>query len=313
MNWKIVTSLETSARLADVMFRHAPAAIEWCLQQRTAAAIDMAFKWLDVFGDSIAHKDRLLVELQRALREVVGVNRSREWTYDGDLDIEVDPTRRRPQARCVAIVASPGSAKAREVVDRLLQAGVPRQQVSFIEVDDHYPSRAYGTATSAWYPPSETGIRPSMPSEYPVETMRLADLPTRVDAEDTLVVILGMPRIAADMINTFPCGIINAHNGLLPYFRGLDSPAWAYMHGAKLGYTLHYIDQELDVGTLISRKALSSPSKSAFDDGMVRDLVTCVATVLGGASLAERAVQGGPYFYRTSLETRGVLNSLFLS
>lgn len=312
MNWNIVTSLETSAGLSDEATRHALTAIEWCLQQRSAAAIDMAFKWLDVFADSIAHKERVFVELERALREVVSFNRAREWTYDGDLDIEVDPTSRRPRARRVAIVTSPGSSKARDLVGRLRDAGVPSRQIWLVEVDAHYPVRAYGTETSAWYPPIETAIRPSKRSEHPVETMRLRDLPMRFDAKDTLVVILGMPRISADIINAFPCGIINAHNGLLPYFRGLDSPAWAYMHGANLGYTLHYIDRELDVGTSIARKALSSASKSAFDEGMVRHLATCIVTVLGGAALAERAVQGGPYFFRTSLATRGVLSSLFL-
>jgi len=46
--------------------------------------------------------------------------------------------------------------------------------------------------------------------------------------------------------------IINAHPGIIPSCRGLDSFKWSIFHGLELGITLHYIDESIDNGRIIS-------------------------------------------------------------
>jgi len=46
--------------------------------------------------------------------------------------------------------------------------------------------------------------------------------------------------------------IINAHPGIIPSARGLDSFKWSIRDQVELGVTLHFIDEEVDKGDLIS-------------------------------------------------------------
>ncbi|MDP0590090.1 MAG: formyltransferase family protein [Candidatus Endonucleobacter bathymodioli] len=46
--------------------------------------------------------------------------------------------------------------------------------------------------------------------------------------------------------------IINAHPGIIPACRGLDSFKWAIYNDISLGNTLHYIDKNVDSGEIIS-------------------------------------------------------------
>lgn len=46
--------------------------------------------------------------------------------------------------------------------------------------------------------------------------------------------------------------IINAHPGIIPSSRGLDSFKWSIYNGIELGITLHFIDENVDSGKIIS-------------------------------------------------------------
>ena len=48
--------------------------------------------------------------------------------------------------------------------------------------------------------------------------------------------------------------IINCHSGLIPSSRGLDSFKWAIKNLDQIGNTLHYIDDKVDLGKIISHK-----------------------------------------------------------
>ncbi len=48
--------------------------------------------------------------------------------------------------------------------------------------------------------------------------------------------------------------IINCHSGLIPETRGLDSFKWSIIKFRKVGNSLHYIDKNIDLGTIISHK-----------------------------------------------------------
>ena len=48
--------------------------------------------------------------------------------------------------------------------------------------------------------------------------------------------------------------VINSHAGLIPNSRGLDSFKWSIINKKKMGVTLHFIDAETDMGTIIKQK-----------------------------------------------------------
>jgi len=70
-----------------------------------------------------------------------------------------------------------------------------------------------------------------------------------VDQYDHFVVC-GSNLIEADFANSGK--ILNAHAGLIPCARGLDSFKWAILKGYPLGNTLHVIDSGVDAGRVLA-------------------------------------------------------------
>jgi folate-dependent phosphoribosylglycinamide formyltransferase PurN len=46
-------------------------------------------------------------------------------------------------------------------------------------------------------------------------------------------------------------GILNAHMGYLPDFRGMNVLEWSLFYGEKIGVTLHFIDNGIDTGNIL--------------------------------------------------------------
>ncbi|HRH40183.1 MAG TPA: phosphoribosylglycinamide formyltransferase [Pyrinomonadaceae bacterium] len=71
-----------------------------------------------------------------------------------------------------------------------------------------------------------------------------------------LVCLAGYMRLLSkDFIRAFPNQIINIHPSLLPSFKGLDAQKQAFEYGVKFtGCTVHFVDEELDHGAIISQK-----------------------------------------------------------
>jgi len=65
--------------------------------------------------------------------------------------------------------------------------------------------------------------------------------------------------IPQDVVDLFPMGILNAHGGDLPRYRGNACQAWAILNGEKkIGLCIHkMIGGELDSGDIIARDYLS--------------------------------------------------------
>jgi len=99
--------------------------------------------------------------------------------------------------------------------------------------------------------------RPDQASSIPVEQLaahekvsfqRWGGLLPLSDCD--LYLITGAGIINAELANGRP--ILNAHPGIIPLVRGLDSFKWAIHDGQPLGNTLHYIDNEVDAGEIAS-------------------------------------------------------------
>lgn len=72
------------------------------------------------------------------------------------------------------------------------------------------------------------------------------------------VVLAGFMRVlTATFIARFPLRIVNTHPALLPAFPGVDAPAQALAHGAKVtGVTVHFVDAGVDTGPIIAQRAV---------------------------------------------------------
>ena len=68
--------------------------------------------------------------------------------------------------------------------------------------------------------------------------------------EVDLFVIAGAGILDVDFARSKP--IVNAHPGIIPVTRGLDSFKWAIFNGDAVGVTLHLIDSEVDKGEILA-------------------------------------------------------------
>lgn len=72
------------------------------------------------------------------------------------------------------------------------------------------------------------------------------------------IIILGHTGIVkSDLLRIAKIGVLNAHPGLLPYYRGIDCSRWAIYNGEfhKIGATVHWVDRGVDTGNVILRRA----------------------------------------------------------
>ena len=69
------------------------------------------------------------------------------------------------------------------------------------------------------------------------------------------IVLAGFMRVLKDpLLKAFPNRIINLHPSLLPSFQGLDGIGQAWRYGVAVsGCTVHYVNAELDRGTIIDQ------------------------------------------------------------
>ena len=67
-----------------------------------------------------------------------------------------------------------------------------------------------------------------------------------------------------EFLSCFPFGCINVHPSLLPYNRGQYPNVWSIVEGTPSGVTMHYINEGIDTGDILSQEQV--PVKS-YDTG----------------------------------------------
>jgi UDP-4-amino-4-deoxy-L-arabinose formyltransferase/UDP-glucuronic acid dehydrogenase (UDP-4-keto-hexauronic acid decarboxylating) len=73
---------------------------------------------------------------------------------------------------------------------------------------------------------------------------------------DVAISVNWLSLIGSEMICSFEHGIINAHTGDLPRFRGNACPNWAILNGeSKIVLSLHNMSLELDAGPILLKKS----------------------------------------------------------
>ena len=73
-----------------------------------------------------------------------------------------------------------------------------------------------------------------------------------------LVCLAGYMRLLSPwFVRQFPARILNIHPSLLPAFPGLEAQQQAFAYGVRVsGCTVHFVDEELDHGTIIVQRTV---------------------------------------------------------
>lgn len=72
------------------------------------------------------------------------------------------------------------------------------------------------------------------------------------------LLVLGGARILREHILTVPTqGVVNAHPGLLPAYRGVDVIRWALLNGDPVGVTVHFVNAGVDTGKIIKTQEIT--------------------------------------------------------
>jgi folate-dependent phosphoribosylglycinamide formyltransferase PurN len=110
--------------------------------------------------------------------------------------------------------------------------------------------------------------------------------------------LLALPRL----------GTLNAHMGLLPFYRGMNVAEWAAFHGDPVGCSVHLIDPGIDTGDILCVREVStdglksvSALRSAVDDAQVTLLGEVFRYVAASGALPPRRAQApaeGRQFFR---------------
>lgn len=127
------------------------------------------------------------------------------------------------------------------------------------------------------------------------------------------------------IVKTVSIGILNAHMGFLPYFRGMNVLEWSLFYDRQIGVTVHFIDKGIDTGDILMFKKIQIESGDTVEDlrdksGIVNlELLSSVIESLSNGSLARtRQLKGeGKQFFvmhprLKNLVEKKLMNQAFL-
>lgn len=96
-------------------------------------------------------------------------------------------------------------------------------------------------------------------------TFALNEIP---DTDAELAVSVNWPRLlTGEVIERFPRGIVNAHAGDLPRYRGNAAPNWAIINGEhEVVLTFHLMDESLDSGPVLGKYRYPLGARTTIGD-----------------------------------------------
>lgn len=114
-------------------------------------------------------------------------------------------------------------------------------------------------------PAMDSGCHPGdLARWWSLEVIKVAD-PIEIPTGFKALIVAGAGLLPAEVVTRTP--VVNAHSGLIPAVRGLDSFKWAIRDGMPLGNTLHLVDDGVDLG-----RHLASVRTPVFPNDSLEDL-----------------------------------------
>jgi methionyl-tRNA formyltransferase len=104
------------------------------------------------------------------------------------------------------------------------------------------------------------------------------------DLQSDIACAACFPHVIPKEVLTIPnYGFLNIHPSLLPAYRGPDPLFWIFRNGDQenTGVTLHWMDEELDSGDILSQRPISLP------DGISGPEADYLCATVGGEMLVE--------------------------
>ncbi|MFD0572506.1 formyltransferase family protein [Kitasatospora gansuensis] len=178
------------------------------------------------------------------------------------------------------------------------------------------PGSAYG---AAWYPaPRATHPRLALAAsplphhrvahrDWSAAAAHLADWGT------DLLVLIGMDVIPPTVLAVPRLGTINAHNGALPTYRGMDAVAWAVLTGSPVVCSVHHVTEHVDAGHVLATSDVPSDApdlRQAVKDTQLRLLADVCRHVATTGALPAGQPQAYPTrrYYRMHPALRRLLD-----
>jgi formyl transferase-like protein/prenyltransferase/squalene oxidase-like repeat protein len=127
------------------------------------------------------------------------------------------------------------------------------------------------------------------------------------DKQIDLCLYAGAGIMRKDIIAAAPLGLLNAHMGILPGYRGMNVAEWAAWNGDPVGCTVHLIDTGIDTGDILivrevdtSRAGSIAELRKLVDQAQIALLGEVVQYILREGKLPPRrsqtAAEGLQYF-----------------
>ena len=125
-----------------------------------------------------------------------------------------------------------------------------------------------------------------------------------------LVIYSGGGIIRKQFLEIPKIGVLNAHGGPLPHFRGMNVGEWSMYHGIKPMVTTHFIDCGIDTGPIIERHKISITNSDKIEDIRGKGVVGNVKSILEALEIIKsrnfkttlQHKNGGRQFFRMTPE-----------
>jgi methionyl-tRNA formyltransferase len=71
-----------------------------------------------------------------------------------------------------------------------------------------------------------------------------------------LIIYAGGGIVKKELLKVPRIGILNAHMGLLPRYRGMNVLEWSLFNNDPIGITIHFMDRGIDTGDILLKKTI---------------------------------------------------------
>ena len=123
------------------------------------------------------------------------------------------------------------------------------------------------------------------------------------------------------LIGAFRLGVLNAHMGLLPAYRGMNVAEWAALEGAPVGCTVHLIDAGIDTGPILATREVDirycgsiEALRGAVDRAQLTLLGDIIESIVGGRmpEPLTSAEPPGPQYFEMHQDLAAILEARLL-